>query len=202
MQQQTTDIMVWDPLIRIFHWLLAVCFAAAYLLEDERIMLHLVAGAVITGLIVFRLVWGIAGTRHARFADFLYKPREVLAHLGQLMRLKAGNHVGHTPAGSVMIFVLIAGLIALCLSGIALEGLQEGRGPMGSMMVNVSLDTGYLIEKVHGFIADALAVLIVLHVGGVVVESWLQKQNLTLAMITGRKSVRTLKPPKRSKYET
>lgn len=196
MQQQTATVAVWDPLIRLFHWLLAASFFTAYLLEDERLKLHLIAGSVIAGLIAFRFVWGFVGPEHARFADFLFSPRDILAHLGKLLRLRASAHIGHTPAGSVMIFLLITGLILLSITGIMLYGFQDGRGPMAGMMNKVSLDTGYMIEKLHGFIADVLAVLVLMHVGGVLVESLLQQQNLIKAMFTGRKIARNLEPSK------
>ena len=196
MQQVTNQIMVWDPLIRFFHWLLVACFAIAYVVEDERIALHLLAGSIITGLIAFRLAWGFIGSRYSRFADFLFTPRQTFAHIRDLLRLRAGAHVGHNPAGSMMILALLAGLAALCLTGIALYGLQEGQGPMGGVTANASLDVAYLVETMHGLIADGLVILIMLHLGGVMLESLLQKQNLARAMFTGRKNMRILKPPK------
>ena len=69
------QIKVWDPLVRIFHWILVAAFSTAFLTEDKFLNLHVYAGYTIAGLIVFRLLWGLIGTRHARFSDFVRPPR-------------------------------------------------------------------------------------------------------------------------------
>lgn len=181
-------ILVWDPLIRIFHWLLAGAFMVAWWIEDERMPLHLLAGSIIAGLLLFRLIWGFAGTRHSRFRDFAHRPAEILAHLKALLQLKASAHTGHTPAGSAMIFALLTALVLLIGSGIALYGMQEGRGPLAVLSGHAGLSTLYALETLHGWLADGIALLVVLHIAGVIGESLLQRENLAISMITGRKS--------------
>ncbi len=180
-------ISVWDPLVRIFHWLLVISFSVAYLLEDTRFKLHLLAGSIVFGLVVFRLIWGWVGTPHSRFADFPWRPRQVLRHFGELLRGHAHPYTGHTPAGSAMIVALLTGLLLLSLSGVALYGFQEARGPLAGLMAPLSLEGGYLLEDIHDLIATGLVALISLHIAGVILESLLQRQNLARAMITGRK---------------
>jgi cytochrome b len=184
-----TTITVWDPLIRIFHWLLASSFVVAYVIEDERLNLHLLAGSMIAGLLLFRLSWGFIGTPFSRFRDFLYSVAEIRTHLSGLLRLSASSHPGHTPAGSAMIFVLLASLALLSISGIALYGIEQGHGPLGFLTQATGLETMYFFKSTHRLLADIIALLIALHIGGVLLESILQKQNLTLAMITGRKNI-------------
>jgi len=186
--KNTKRIRVWDPLVRIFHWLLAACFLIAYILEDKMLNLHVLAGSIVLGLVIFRLIWGVIGTEHSRFADFACSFRQIMQHLRDLVRLRPAHHTGHTPVGSVMIFLLLAGLLMLTLSGIMLYGLENTSLPFAGLMAGVDPDTALLIENVHGLIADMLALFVVFHIAGVLVESVLQKQNLIRAMITGYKT--------------
>jgi len=88
-----------------------------------------------------------------------------------------------------MIFLLLTALALLSISGIALYGLEQGHGPLGFLTNYAGIETIYFFKTVHHLLADGIAVLIALHIGGVALESILQKQNLTLAMITGRKAI-------------
>lgn len=181
---------VWDPLVRIFHWLLVACFAIAYLGEGERLALHLLVGSVVLGLVLFRLAWGVIGTRYARFTEFAHPPRQVIRHLHDLVRRKPGEHIGHTPAGGMMIFVLLAGLLGLGLSGAILYGLESSAPFYASLLSGLDIETILFIEGLHAWLANILVLLVLLHVGGVLVESLLQRQNLIRAMVTGYKTYR------------
>ncbi len=179
-------IRVWDPLVRIFHWSLAICFLVAYVVEDDRLNLHVLAGSIIFGLIIFRLVWGIMGTEHSRFADFICSFKQIKQHLLDLVSLRPACHIGHTPIGGVMIILLLLGLLLLTLSGVILYAQEGAHLPFAGLMA-VDLDTALFIENLHGWIANMLALLVLFHIAGVLLESLLQKQNLVRAMITGYK---------------
>lgn len=181
--------MVWDPLLRIFHWLLVACFLIAYLLEDQMLHLHLLAGSVVLGLLIFRLIWGVAGTKHARFSDFICSFRQLFAHLYALLHMRSSRHLGHTPTGGIMIFFLLAGLLMLTFSGVLLYSLESSSLPFSSLMAAADLDTILFIEALHAWVADILALSVLLHIAGVLVESILQKQNLIGAMVSGYKTV-------------
>jgi cytochrome b len=183
-QQQ---IRVWDPLIRLFHWLLAACFLVAYVVEDDMLNLHVLAGSIIFGLIIFRLIWGFMGTEHSRFVDFICSFKQIIQHLRDLVRMRPAQHTGHTPVGGVMIFLLLFGLLILTLNGVMLYALEGALLPFAGLMTGVDLDTTILIEHIHGWAADLLVLFILFHVAGVLFESLLQKQNLIRAMITGYK---------------
>jgi cytochrome b len=180
-------IQVWDPLVRLFHWLLAVCFLVAYVLEDDMLNLHVLAGSIVFGLIIFRLIWGLIGTEHSRFVDFICSFKQIIQHLRDLVRLRPAKHTGHTPVGGAMILLLLFGLLILTLSGVMLYALEGATLPFARFMAGVDLDTAVLIEHVHGWVADLLMLLVIFHVAGVLLESLLQKQNLVRAMITGYK---------------
>lgn len=127
-------VSVWDPFVRVGHWLLVALFATAYLSEGEPLWLHSWSGYAIAALVVVRVVWGFVGPRHARFADFLTGPGAVLADLSGLARGRAQRHLGHTPAGGWAIVVLLVLLAGTTLSGMANLAWQEGQGPLAPLI--------------------------------------------------------------------
>ena len=198
-------VRVWDPLIRIFHWSLVAAFAIGWITGDDAEDLHEVAGYVVLGLVVFRVLWGLVGTRHARFGDFVRGPRTVRRYLASLLTARPIHYLGHNPAGGWMVVALLAVNLLLCWSGLALIA-TEGRGPLAT--VEVSVDAWPLPaaranddddhhrheddgedpwEDVHEVLANLALGLVLIHVAGVVVSSVLHHENLVRAMITGRK---------------
>jgi cytochrome b len=166
------QVKVWDPLVRVFHWSLVLFYALAFATGDDAAKLHEFAGYVVLGLVGFRLVWGMVGSRHARFADFVVGPRAVLADLLEAARFKPKRHLGHNPVGGAMIVVMLVALIATCVTGI---------------IVSDRIPTGGTLKNVHEFLANFTLALAVLHLAGVAGASWLHRENLVRAMITGRK---------------
>lgn len=166
-------VLVWDAPVRVFHWLMVLCFVLAWLsAESERWrMVHVTLGYTMAGLLVFRLLWGAVGTHHARFVNFVRGPLAVGAYLGSLVRGASAHHVGHNPAGAWAILGLL-GLTA----GVAASGWAVFDGPGGERWA-----------ELHEAIAHALLLLVLVHLGGVLVGSWLHGENLVRAMITGRK---------------
>jgi cytochrome b len=173
MEAMTMRILVWDVPTRVFHWLLALSFAAAFVTGDSERWrdIHVAAGYTMMGLIGFRLVWGITGTRYARFSSFLFGPRAVVRYLGSLLRGRPEHHVGHNPAGSVaIVLMLLLGLLAGATGYLAYVYDVEWMGELHEALVN------------------GLLAVVGVHVAGVVVSSLLHGENLVRAMITGRKT--------------
>ena len=168
------QILVWDIPTRVFHWLLVVSFAGAFLTaESERYRdIHVVLGYTLLGLISFRLLWGFAGSRYARFRSFLFRPAEIAAYVVALARGKPAHYAGHNPAGSVAVFALLALGIASGVTGVAV--FQDVGGDA--------------LEELHEAVSYAMLALVGLHVLGVLASSLLHRENLVRAMITGRKS--------------
>ncbi len=191
----TRSVPVWDPLLRLFHWSLVATFFIAYLTGEDLRPLHLWAGYVVTGLLVFRLLWGVVGPRHARFGDFVRPPREVLAYLRDLARGRARRYLGHNPAGGAMIVLLLAGLAGTVASGLLLEELTEPAAAPAALAEHDEDDEGHdspaaeALEEVHEFFANLTLLLVFVHVLGVLVSSHLHHENLVRAMITGRKTL-------------
>ena len=165
--------LIWDLPVRVFHWTLVTSFAGAYLLADgERLRnIHVMFGYTVLGLVVFRLVWGLTGTRYAQFRSFMYRPREMAGYVRGLLRGDRPHYVGHNPAGSLAIWAI---LILAGLTGVSGYATSNELG-------------GDALAGVYEFFATAWLVVVGMHIAGVVVSSLLDRENLARAMITGYK---------------
>lgn len=124
------EVRVWDPFVRVFHWLLLASFVVAYISEGDPLIVHTWAGYVAASLIGLRIIWGFGGTRHARFADFLYPPSVVFGYVRDLLAFRSRRYIGHSPAGGAMILLLMASITATTLSGMALLAEKKNAGPL------------------------------------------------------------------------
>lgn len=179
-------ILVWDVPTRLFHWLFAGSFAVAWLTSDSDSWLnvHVFAGYLMLGLLGFRLIWGFAGGRYARFASFRFSLKEGIAYLMQVLAGTARRHIGHNPAGSWAVYLLLVlGLLAGLSGMITLAG-QEGQGPLAAW---VPYRAGEAFKEVHEALASIMLGVVVLHLAGVALESWRHRENLPRAMVTGLK---------------
>lgn len=215
---ELSEIRVWDPFVRVFHWLLLAGFAVAYISEGEPLVLHSWAGYLAAALIGLRLLWGFIGRGHARFADFVYPPRTVVAYLNDLVRGRARRYIGHSPAGGAMIIMLMFSVAATALTGMATLALDKNAGPLAPLLgrqAALSAPTGpsfvvvaYADEKpgktdetqrprrkrsavkeAHEFFANLTVWLAFFHVAGVLFASFAHRENLVKAMVNGRKPV-------------
>lgn len=167
-----TTVRVWDPVVRIFHWTLAASFAGAYIFDSPRDV-HETLGWITAGAIAVRLVWGLVGSRYARFSDFVPGPRRFLGYIVDTFRGRERRHLGHNPAGGAMIVALL-----LMVGAIAATGWMMG------------LDAYWgesWVEDLHVSAVNITLGLVALHIGGVVWESLRHRENLVKSMITGRK---------------
>jgi len=187
MPDKHDTVRVWDPLVRVFHWTLAVAFLAAYLVKDDWLGLHAVAGYTVIGLVLFRLVWGVIGTRHARFTDFVRSPTDVLAYLKDALAIRARRYLGHNPAGGAMVIALLISLIFTTVSGLAVYGYGEFSGPLTVLMQNIPGWLGNALEETHEFFANFTLLLVLLHLAGVALASLQHGENLVRSMVNGRK---------------
>jgi cytochrome b len=123
-------VFVWGPAVWVFHWALAASFFLAYFTEEDLLLWHVWAGYVVGGLIVFRVLWGFVGPKHARFGDFLCSPNLVFAYLLDLLAFRPRRYLGHSPAGGAMVIALLLGLAASVLSGLVVFGADQKAGPL------------------------------------------------------------------------
>ncbi len=181
-------ILVWDLPIRAFHWLLVAAVGAAavtgFVLGNPVLGAHLIAGAAVAGLIGARVIWGLLGPTHARFADFAYGPQAILGHVRDILAGREHRHLGHNPLGALMVFALLLVLAAMVATGtVALGGMLK-QGPLAPF---ASYNTGRAWFALHQPLAWLLLAMIAVHLGGVAFESRRGRENLTRAMLTGRK---------------
>jgi len=176
-------ILVWDLPTRLFHWLLAGTFAGAWLTADSErwIDVHVTLGYTFAGLIAFRLLWGLVGTRYARFSSFVRGPGAVLSYLKSLLTFRPQHHVGHNPAGGWAVLALLGLGIVTALAG----------------FLTYSDYGGHWLEELHEGAASAMLALVFVHIGAVLISSLLHKENLVRAMLTGHKKPVDAHPDRR-----
>ncbi|MDX8406164.1 MAG: cytochrome b/b6 domain-containing protein [Mariprofundus sp.] len=182
------ELEVWGLSLRIYHWLLVAVFFTSWWAQGRDIRLHMLAGGVIAGLLLYRLIWGFVGEKHALFSSFKPSAGSIKQHFVNLIQLKSVCYIGHTPIGALMIYMLLIVLLSLAMTGFALAGVQMGLGPLSGWAC--SFETEALIQHIHSWCLDSLLLLISIHVAGVVVESFLQRSNLIVAMWNGKKTIK------------
>lgn len=171
--ESPATVLVWDRWVRMCHWALVAAVAVAYFLPADIALLHETAGYLAMAMLAFRLVWGFAGTVHARFASFVPAPRALAAYLWEMLRGREARFLGHNPAGAVMIVLLLLLLAATTFSGwlLTLPAFRDDR----------------LVESFHFASAHVLIGAVAVHVLGALYTSMRHRENLILAMFTGRK---------------
>lgn len=187
---KTSSTLIWDLPTRLFHWLFVFSFIIAWATYDDNRFLfaHVYAGYLFLTLIMFRLLWGIFGSRYALFRSFSYDWPSVYQYLKNLATGNAAKYIGHNPAGSWAIFLMILLSIIVSISGLLVFGGEEGHGPLASL---TSYQVGEYSKYIHIYSAWAMLMITLVHVIGVIVESLYHKENLVLSMITGRKHTHT-----------
>lgn len=168
-----TPILVWDIPARLFHWAFAsaltVAIAIGFLIDDDNpiFQMHMILGIVAMFLLLVRIVMGLVGSRYSRFSQYPLRPREVFRYMVSAAvsktRLYAGNNPG-SAAAAVLMFLLVPALF--------FSGIEYG---------------GEAIEELHELFAWALLVVIGLHLAGLAWHTFRHRENISLAMITGRK---------------
>jgi cytochrome b len=205
MHAPTKDrIQVWDLFVRASHWLIAIGFFVAYFTEEDAMTVHAWAGYLVGALLVLRIVWGLVGPRYARFSNFIYTPGAVLNYFWALVTGHAKRYVGHSPAGGAMIILLMVSLAATVGTGLIVYAQEHAAGPLTPFIAQTQ-QTGAVngvvredakgegrehesaFEEVHETLANVTLALVMFHVLGVILASFVHRENLVAAMITGRK---------------
>jgi cytochrome b len=166
-------IFVWDAPVRLFHWLMVLSFAGAYVTAESEQwrMLHVTLGYTMAGLVGFRIIWGLIGSRYARFSAFVRGPAAVARYLRSILRGRPEHHTGHNPAGGLAIVALLALTLAVAATGWAAYNDVAGEW----------------LAELHEIVANLMLAVVGVHVAGVLLGSWLHRENLAAAMISGRK---------------
>lgn len=175
-------VRLWDPLLRVCHWSLAVVFFANYFFNEEGDDWHQWLGYYACACLAVRVAWGFVGPPSARWADFWPTPARLVVHARSVLRWQPFHRMGHTPLGALVMVLMMS-----CVAGLGLTGWL-------SQEVDALWGADWPLD-IHGFLADALLALVCLHVLAAIFESVRLRENLPLSMLTGRRRLRDNDPP-------
>ncbi|ARB44620.1 cytochrome b/b6 domain-containing protein [Alloalcanivorax xenomutans] len=181
-------IRVWDLPTRLFHWLLVAAIGFLWYSggEGEALMVwHMRAGYLVLGLVIFRIIWGLWGSRHSRFAAFLAGPRRTLDYGKAFARGRAPVFAGHNPLGGWMVMLMLLSLLVQTATGLFATDDISLEGPLSGQVGGA---TARALTDVHFWNFDLLLILIAAHVAAVLLHRLLGEP-LLAAMLTGRKRV-------------
>jgi cytochrome b len=170
-------VRVYDLPTRVFHWCLAALFVGAYAIanlvdeESSRFAWHMLAGLTLAVAVLLRLLWGLIGTRHARWSDLSLAPRQLAAYLKGVVAGGGRRWVGHNPASSWVAVSMMALALALAATGTA-------------MALGVAPEW---VEEAHELLANGFLALVLLHLAGLAVHALRHRDALPLSMLSGRK---------------
>ena len=179
---------VWDLPVRIFHWLLVLLVLSQIVtasIGGNAMQLHALGGYAILALVLFRILWGLVGGTHARFADFVRGPRAVL---GYAKSLAAGSHLphrGHNPPGGWSVLAMLGSLLVQATTGLFANDDVMMEGPL---VKHVSGRTSEIATAIHDVNAVVLITLVAVHIAAVLFYLLVKEDNLIAPMITGRKN--------------
>ncbi|CAN7267914.1 cytochrome b/b6 domain-containing protein [Pseudoduganella sp. LjRoot289] len=177
-------IRVWDLPTRLFHWSLVLAVSVAVgtgLIGGDLMPVHGYAGLAIVGLVAFRLVWGVAGSAHARFLNFAPTPARLRAYFSGSWQ----GH-GHNPVGALSVFALLVLLAAQAVTGLLGNDEISFAGPLARL---VEESTSLRLTGLHQQLAYVLLGFMALHVAAVLAYLAVRKTNLVKPMVTGWKEV-------------
>ena len=183
-------VYVWTLPTRLFHWLFVVLIVAAWISteEDRWLNTHAAIGSAVGALVVFRIVWGVIGPRYSRFGDFNLSMAALKEYLLSLLN-PSRHYIGHNPAASYVMVAMLSTVVLAVFSGMLAYGIQENRGLLASLHTGFFQDME-IFEEIHEFFVNLLWVLIAAHVGGVLVDRLLHKEDRTLnSIIDGHKNM-------------
>jgi cytochrome b len=189
LQETRVSIKVWDLPVRLFHWalvLLLVLQLVSGKIGGDLMAWHIYSGYGVLVLVIFRILWGFAGSTHARFASFLAGPAATLRFASRLFSREAVPQVGHNPLGGWMVIALIVSLALQAASGLFSNDGADAKGPLAA---RVSLEVSNGMSEFHRWNLKVLLVLTGLHIAAVLFHWFVKKDNLIGAMFTGVKRV-------------
>jgi cytochrome b len=183
----TDSRRVWDLPVRVFHWALLLAVAGSYVTHELGVAwfkYHVWCGYTVLVLVCFRIVWGLIGTRHARFWNFVRGPHATLRYGVALLRGRDAPHAGHNPLGGWMVVLLLLALLAQALLGLFGNDEIYNFGPLAGYVSN---QRSVELTSWHRQLFWGIVGAIVLHVAAVLYHRFVKREDLVKAMVTGRK---------------
>lgn len=177
---------LWDAPVRIVHWALVLLIGFSWgAAEFGHLTLHRWSGYAVIGLVVFRILWGFAGSRTAQFASFVKGPGTTIAYLRTLPKRTPSDVPGHNPLGAWSVLAILATLIFQTVSGLFAVDIDAFEG--GPLSDKVSFELGREIAEWHETSFTVLQILVVLHVAAVLFYLVYKRSNLIGPMFTGKR---------------
>jgi cytochrome b len=190
-------IRVWDLPVRLFHWTLVVLMVVSYFTGrwgGDWMKFHFWSGYAILTLILFRIAWGFVGSTTARFSNFVKGPAAGIAHLRELLSRRAPRDAGHNAVGGLMVVALLLAVLAQVTAGLFSADTDTGTvtGPLAHLVADKWIEKA---TAFHAYWVNVLLILVGLHVVAAFAYLLWKRQNLILAMISGRKPLGDTVPP-------
>ena len=183
----TATVTVWDLPLRLFHWSLVLCVIGAFVtikVGGGWMIWHMRFGYAVLALLLFRLIWGFIGGRHARFSDFIVSPATLLGYLRKRSGLTIS--LGHNPLGSLSVIAMIALFLTQAMLGLFSNNDIFTEGPLAHL---VSKDSSDMLTGWHKLGEQVLLAVVGLHLAAIAFYRFGRGQRLVRAMVTGNKAV-------------
>ncbi|MEO5751343.1 MAG: cytochrome b/b6 domain-containing protein [Usitatibacter sp.] len=176
---------VWDVPVRVMHLTFIAGVAGAWLTRGAELSdWHAAFGYAALLAALFRIAWGFIGPTHSRFANFSYSPSAAMRYIREALQGKARHYTGHNPAGSWSVYVLLALIVATGITGVVASAGMHSNGPLAGAVSFATGDTSFALHEVLSWVILAIAAS---HLLGVIWGSYVHRENLAMAMVTGNK---------------
>ena len=189
MSTASQEHAAWDLSTRAFHWLLAVLVVFSFTtgkIGGPWLEWHMRSGYAILALLLFRLGWGLVGSRNARFVEFVRGPHAAATYLREIIAGRVPAAAGHNPVGGWMVVAMLALLALQAATGLFANDESSHEGPLAKMVSNAVVDRMSVIHQYNQWLVVAAASF---HVAAILVYQWVLKVNLIRPMISGPRSV-------------
>jgi len=185
-------IKVWDPVTRLWHWVLAAAVITNWIFGEfmsfDTVSWHFYLGYTVLALLGFRLLWGFVGPAPVRWCSLLPRPAELMSYIGKVGKREPSGTPGHNPLGSLSVIALLLVLAAQAGTGLFIE--TDDFFESGPLYGYVSEATVNSLTWWHHFLSKVLLALVVLHLVAILFYRLWKREDLLQPMITGWKWVR------------
>jgi len=176
---------VWDLPTRLFHWALVILVVFSFIsgnIGGNLVPWHYRSGYAILTLLLFRIVWGLVGSRHARFSSFIPTPGRVMAYLRGIGRRDGEHTPGHNPLGAVSVYAILLALLFQVLTGLFANDDIVDQGPLA---IWISKELSDRLTDLHVINRVVLLVLVALHLAAILFYYFYKRVNLVRPMLSG-----------------
>ena len=177
--------LVWDLPLRLFHWLLVASMTASYVtakLGFDWMQWHFYLGYWTIGLLVFRVLWGFFGPRHARFSSFIHAPGAIWLYMKGMFRRDTARSIGHNPVGGLMVILMLFLVAVQATTGLFTTDDVVWAGPYNP---SVSSSTASTLSTIHSINFNIIIGVVCLHIAAILFYALYKRQNLVVPMLHG-----------------